>query len=77
MALWPFQQVVLEPLPVHGYVKATTNYLTADAAVLEANPPQPGVRAHNAAPDNAVGQGIREALTDYLSANFPLRTPLI
>ena len=48
---------------------------TADAAVLESNLPQPGVRAHNA-PDNAVGQVIREALTNYLSANFPLRRPL-
>ncbi|KAL2101891.1 hypothetical protein ACEWY4_003652 [Coilia grayii] len=45
------------------------------ASVLESTTPQPGVRAYNA-PDNAAGQRIRDALADYLSANFPLRTPL-
>ncbi|KAG8012315.1 Protein ALP1-like [Nibea albiflora] len=43
-------------------------------AALESDLPQPGVHAYNAS-DNAGGQRIREALTDYLSANFPLIAP--
>lgn len=46
-----------------------------EAAVLESDLPQPGVSAYNAS-DSAGGQRIREALTDNLSANFPLRRPL-
>ena len=45
---------------------------TNEAATLASSMPQPGVRAFNTT-DNAIGQRIRAALTDYLSANFPLR----
>ena len=45
---------------------------TEEAAALALDLPQPGLRAFNTS-DNANGQRIRAALTDYLSANFPLR----
>ena len=48
---------------------------TAEAAMLESDLPQPCICVYNA-PDNAVGKRIREALTDYLTTNFPLRRPL-
>ncbi|KAL2091347.1 hypothetical protein ACEWY4_013610 [Coilia grayii] len=43
-----------------------------EAATLESDVPQPGIRANNCT-DSTNGQRIRAALTDYLSANFPLR----
>nr|XP_040024722.1 uncharacterized protein LOC120812643 [Gasterosteus aculeatus aculeatus] len=45
---------------------------SVEAATLASNLPQPGGRANNHA-DNTNGQRIRADLTDYLSANFPLR----
>ncbi|KAK0146637.1 Protein ALP1-like [Merluccius polli] len=45
---------------------------TEEAARLALDMPQPGVRAFNTS-DNTTGQRIRTTLTDYLSANFPLR----
>ncbi|KAM4541681.1 uncharacterized protein PAE49_018607 [Odontesthes bonariensis] len=47
-----------------------------EAATLESYLPQPRVHANNYA-DNTNGQRIRAALTDYLSANFPLRQSVL
>ncbi|XP_056292436.1 uncharacterized protein LOC130207772 [Pseudoliparis swirei] len=49
---------------------------SVEAAPLASNLPQPGGRANNHA-DDTNGQRIRAALTDYLSANFPLRRPYL
>uniref|UniRef100_A0A671XEC2 DDE Tnp4 domain-containing protein n=1 Tax=Sparus aurata TaxID=8175 RepID=A0A671XEC2_SPAAU len=49
---------------------------TVEAAVLEADLPQPSGRAYNSS-DNANAQRIRVALTEYLSENFPLRRPYL
>lgn len=49
---------------------------SVEAATLASNLPQPGGRANNHT-DDTNGQRIRAALTDYLSANFPLRRPYL
>lgn len=48
---------------------------TEEAAVLEHDLPQPGVRSYNGS-DCSDGQKIRLVLTEYLQANFPLRRRL-
>lgn len=48
---------------------------TEEAAHLERDLPQPGVRTYNAS-DCSSGQEIRRALTEYMGANFALRRAL-
>ena len=47
---------------------------SVEADTLASDLPQPGVRANSHA-DDTNGQPIRDALTEYMSENFPLRRP--